>query len=103
MSRKRNEDVDPGSIAFLIREGFDGFRTIAQLHASDCEELPNERGLFAVARESIEPPQFSPKSTAARFRDTNPSIPIAELEALWVPGAQVLYFARARGPECARC
>lgn len=90
--------MDPGSIAFLVSEGFEGFRSIAQLFADQCEELPNIRGLFCVARKSLDPPQFLPKSTAARFRDTNPTIPIDELEKLWVPGAQVLCFSRARGP-----
>ncbi len=98
MCAKADEFPDPGSIAFLIREGFQGFRTVAQLNATNCEEIPNERGLFAVARDSLEPPQFMPRSSAARFRDTNPSLPVAELEALWVPGAQIVYFGRARGP-----
>ena len=89
---------DPGSIAFLTSEGFEGFRTVAHLYADGCEEIPNLRGIFAIARESLDPPQFLPKSTAVRFRDTNPTIPIATLEKLWVPGAQILCFGRARGP-----
>ena len=89
MRTKAEVPVDPGSIAFLVSEGFEGFRSIAQLFADQCEELPNIRGLFCVARKSLDPPQFLAKSTAARFRDTNPTIPIDELEKLWVPGAQV--------------
>ena len=91
-------DGDPGSIAFLESEGFAGFRTVAQLNADRCEEIPNLRGIYVVVRESLDPPRFLAKSTAARFRDTDPTIPIGELEQLWVPGAQVLYFGRARGP-----
>lgn len=89
---------DPGSIAFLDGEGFEGFRTVAQLYADGCEEIPNLRGIFAVVRESLDPPLFMPKSTAAHFRDTDPTIPVAELETRWVPGAQILCFGRARGP-----
>lgn len=89
---------DPGSIDFLAREGFTGFRTVGQLHADHCEEIPNLRGIYAVARESLDPPQFMPKSSAVRFRDTEPTIPLDELAKLWVPGAQILYFGRARGP-----
>jgi len=92
------ESPDPGSIAFLSREGFEGFRSVGQLNADGCVEIPNIRGIYAVARESLDPPRFLPRSTAARFRDTDPTLPIPELEALWVPGAQVLYFGRARGP-----
>ena len=89
---------DPGTIDFLMSEGFEGFRTVAQLNADRCEEIPNLRGIYAIVRESLAPPQFMPKSTAPRFRDTDPTIPIEELERLWVPGAQILYFGRARGP-----
>lgn len=89
---------DPGSISFLASEGFEGFRTIAQLNADRCEEIPNVRGIYAVVREPLDPPRFLPRSTAARFRDTDPTLPIPELDELWVPGAQVLYFGRARGP-----
>ena len=89
---------DPGSIAFLTHEGFEGFRTVGQLYADGCEEIPNIRGIYAVVRESLDPPQFMPRSSAARFRDTDPTIPIDELEQLWVSGAQILFLARARGP-----
>ncbi len=89
---------DPGSIAFLEDDGFEGFRTVARLHADGCQEIPNDRGIYAVARESLDPPTFLPRSAAARFRDTDPTLPIPELEGFWVPGAQVLYFGRARGP-----
>ncbi len=92
------ETHDPGSIAFLEHEGFEGFRTVAQLHAGGCMEIPNLRGIYAMVRESLEPPVFLPKSPAARFRDTDPTVPVDELKKLWVPGAQVLYFGRARGP-----
>lgn len=87
-----------GSIAFLRSEGFEGFRTIGQLYADGCAEIPNLRGIFAIVRESLDPPQFLPRSTAARFRDTDPTMPVETLEQLWVPGAQVLCFGRARGP-----
>jgi hypothetical protein len=90
--------TDPGSVAFLADEGFEGFRSVGQLWADRCEELPNVRGIYAVIRESLAPPRFSAKSSAVRFRDTAPELPIATLEKLWVPGAQVLYFGRARGP-----
>jgi hypothetical protein len=97
MTTKNNAE-DPGSVDFLVSEGFEGFRTISQLNAAQCGEIPNVRGIFAVVRESLEPPRFTPKSSARSFRDTNPTISIEELEKLWVPGAQVMCFGRARGP-----
>jgi hypothetical protein len=61
---------DPGSIAFLVQEGFVGFRTVGQLHANGCEEVPSVRGIFAVVRQSLDPPRFLPRSPAARFRSS---------------------------------
>ncbi len=88
----------PGSIAALEADGFVGFRTVAQLWADRCEELPNERGIYAVVRETLNPPRFTAKSSAPSFRDTAPELPLEELERRWVAGAQVLYIGRARGP-----
>lgn len=98
MNERGGPAADPGSIAFLESEGFVGFRAVAQLQADRCEEIPNERGIYAMVRASLQPPRFLPRSPAPRFRDTDPTIPIEELEKLWVPGAQILYFGRARGP-----
>lgn len=89
---------DPGSIVYLTDEGFVGFRTVGQLHADGCEEIPNVRGIYAIVRDTLEPPQFLPNSTAARVRDTDPTLPIEQLERRWVPGAQILGFGLARGP-----
>ena len=98
MSAKADATRDPGSIAFLLSEGFEGFRTVGQLNADRCEEIPNLRGIYCVVRETLDPPRFMPKSSAAHFRDTDPTIPIEQLQQLWVPEAQILYFGRARGP-----
>ena len=60
----------------------------------DPESPRHLRGRAEVARSAA----VLAKSTAARFRDTDPTIPVDELERLWVPTAQVLCFSRARGP-----
>ena len=90
--------ADPGSIAFLADEGFEGLRTVGQLHADGCEEVPNARGLYAIVRESIEPPRFAATSSAPCFRHTEPTLPIEALEQRWVPGAQLLFLGMAPGP-----
>lgn len=89
---------DPGSRAFLEAQGFEGFFTTGQLHAERCEGLPNERGVYAVVRESLAKPEFMPRSTAPAYRGENPSRPIDELTLRWVKGAQLLYVGRAAGP-----
>jgi len=90
--------ADPGSRAFLEAQGFEGFFTVGQLHADRCEIVPNERGVYALVRESLDPPQFMPRSTAPAYRGEDPTRPIEELLQRWVHGAQVLYLGRASGP-----
>jgi hypothetical protein len=92
------EHNDPGSRAFLEAEGFEGFFTVGQLHAEGCEGLPNEPGVYAMVRESLDPPEFLANSVAPIYRGQNPTLPIEALSARWVAGAQVLYFGRAPGP-----
>lgn len=68
------------------------------MNAERCEGLPNARGVYAILRDSPTPPEFMARSTAPLYRGVDPSRPIDELQRHWVPGAQVLYFGRARGP-----
>jgi hypothetical protein len=88
----------PGSRAFLEAEGFEGFFTVGQLHAEGCEGLPNEPGVYAIVRESLDRPEFLIKSVGPIYRGQDPTRPVDELKQRWVPGAQVLYLGRACGP-----
>lgn len=91
--------ADPGSRARLEELGFEGFRPVGQLHAGQCVEVPNERGVYAVFRDHTpEPPAFLPRSTAPEWRGQDPSRPIEELTERWVPGAEILFVGVARGP-----
>ena len=94
----QSANLDPGSRAFLEAEGFEGFFTVGQLHAEACEGLPNEPGVYAIVRESLDPPEFLTRSVAPSYRRQDPTRPVDELQQRWVPGAQVLYFGRACGP-----
>ena len=98
MSTPVNAGADPGSRAFLEQQGFEGFLMAGQLRHDRCEELPSVPGVYALLRETIEPPEFMTRSNAAEYRGENPTRPIDELMERWVPGAQVLYFGRACGP-----
>jgi hypothetical protein len=94
----RGAAADAGSREFLRAQGFVGFLRAGQLHDRRCEGVPNERGVYAILRDSPSPPVFMARSTAPIYRGVDPSRPIEELEARWVSGAEVLYFGRARGP-----
>jgi hypothetical protein len=78
----------------LEQLGFLGFVRFADLPASD---VPTSAGVYAVIREASEPPEFREVSPAGRFKDRNPTVPVAELAAAWVPGVQTVYLGKA-GP-----
>jgi len=88
--------VAPGSIAALKARGFEGFRAVSALHDDRCVEVPVARGVYALVRESLDPPEFLAKSVGGWYRGKDPSA--TRLEEQWVPGAQVLYYGRAAGP-----
>lgn len=87
-----------GSIDALREDGFEGFRRVGQLDEGGCEEVPVARGVYALVRDTLEAPEFLARSTAGWWRGQDPAIPIAELEAHWVDGSQLLYVGRAGGP-----
>lgn len=84
----------------LKRDGFTGFRPIADL---DINRIPQKPGIFAVLRpEDNTPngtpsPQFLAKSTAGIFKKKDPTLKPEALDAEWVDGADVLYVGKA-GP-----
>jgi hypothetical protein len=88
----------PGSRSFLEAEGFEGFFTVRQLHAEGCEGLPNEPGVYAIVRESLDLPEFLTRSVGPIYRGKDPTRPVDELKQRWVTGAQMLYVGRACGP-----
>jgi hypothetical protein len=85
-------------VALLRETGFRGFHSVSHLQRTRCLEVPVERGVYAVARDTELPPEFMERSVAGRYRQQDPSVPVDELKANWVEGAQVLYLGRACGP-----
>src|SRR3954468_25082290 len=72
--------------------GFTGWVPFAQLPDAG---VPTEPGVYVVVRPSDEPPSFLDVSPAGRFRGKDPTVPVAELAALWVPGSPVIYIGKA--------
>jgi hypothetical protein len=77
--------------------GFEGFATVSDLIGSRCAEVPVARGVYVVVRDGTAPPRFLPRSGAGHFRGQDPTVPVAELEARWIPGAILLYVGEAGG------
>ncbi|WP_426979622.1 hypothetical protein ACQCSU_10355 [Pseudarthrobacter sp. O4] len=78
----------------LKRDGFTGFRTLADL---EINRIPQKPGIFAVLRPEGYEPRFLAKSTAGTFKKKDPSLQVTALAAEWVDDADVLYVGKA-GP-----
>jgi hypothetical protein len=72
--------------------GFVGWVPFARFPAAD---VPTEPGVYVVVRPSDEPPTFLEVSPAGHFKGKDPTVPVAELAALWVPGTRIVYIGKA--------
>lgn len=72
--------------------GFSGWVPFAALPTS---EVPTDPGVYVVVRPSDEPPTFLDISPAGHFKGKDPTVPVAELRALWVSGTRIVYIGKA--------
>lgn len=79
----------------LRRYGFRGFIKVADLYESNCVDVPQQRGVYVVLRESPVEPEFLPVSPAGCFRGQDPTAPVDTLREKWVPVAKVLYIGKS--------
>lgn len=78
----------------LKDDGFAGFRSFEQL---DINRVPRAPGIYAVLKPEGFERVFLAKSSGARFKKRDPSLPHPALEDEWVQNADVLYIGKA-GP-----
>ncbi|WP_373202363.1 hypothetical protein [Mycobacterium marinum] len=72
--------------------GFTGWVPFAAL---PTEEVPTGPGVYVIVRPSDEPPTFLDISPAGHFKGKDPTVPVAELHALWVAGTRTVYIGKA--------
>ena len=69
--------------------------SIAQLRERNCDQIPEDPGVYKVIRSSRNFPAFRKKSTGGRFKGRNPTVPKNELDKKWVKDTKVLYYGKA--------
>ncbi|MBE5477838.1 hypothetical protein E3G68_005171 [Mycobacteroides abscessus] len=72
--------------------GFTGWIPFAALPAA---EVPTDPGVYVILRPTDDPPTFLEASPAGHFKGKDPTVPIDELRALWVPGTRIVYIGKA--------
>lgn len=72
--------------------GFDGWVRFAELPVA---VVPRGAGVYVVVRPTDEPVRFLETSPAGHFKGRDPTEPVADLSALWVPGARIVYIGKA--------
>lgn len=80
----------------LIRQGFEGFKTVRELMMS-CRDIPKEMGVYVVLREKDERPMILEKRPFDCQEEKYPSYSKAELEREWVEGTHIVYIGKAGG------
>lgn len=76
------------------KQGFDGFKTIAELKRNDAC-IPMQLGVYLVLRGTLDAPKFLEVGTGGYFKDENPNVPLGELQRNWVEGADIVYIGKA--------
>ena len=79
----------------LRRYGFRGFLKVSDLYKSNCKDVPQRQGVYAVLREKFTEPEFLPVSPAGWFRGEDPTVPMNIFHEKWVPDAKVLYIGKS--------
>jgi hypothetical protein len=81
----------------LRAEGFAGFIKITDLIKNNCSEVPLEKGIYLVVRNTTQRPEFMAESVGGHFKQRNPAVDVNTLENNWVDNSIVLYIGKAGG------
>jgi len=79
----------------LTAVGFTGWRTWAELGATDYCSVPHAPAVYVVYHDAAAAPAFLPANPGGRFKGKDPTVTRSELDHNWVPGAQVIYIGKA--------
>ena len=72
------------STQWIKNQGFNGFKTIAELRASKLTGVPKSPGVYLILKNHITKPEFLAKSPDGWFKGKDPSIDPVELRMRWI-------------------
>lgn len=85
------------SLDAIRAAGFVGVRTIRELQATRCRDVPQDPGVYLVVRQSSRVCAFSTRSCGGWFKGEDPGLPVSQLRQHWVDKAMVIYVGKAGG------
>jgi len=83
------------STQWIKNQGFNGFKTIAELQVSKLMSVPKSPGVYLILKNHITKPEFLAKSPAGWFKGKDPSIDPVELRMRWISESPILYIGKA--------
>jgi transcriptional regulator with XRE-family HTH domain len=83
----------PFTRRWLELEGFDGFMSIAELRTGGVASVPSAPGAYVVLREA-HPATFLEQNRGGRFKQKDPTVPLALLKGKWVDGSDTVYVGK---------
>lgn len=78
----------------LEKAGFTGFVTFADLRESWLDYVPKTGGVYAVVRESDQPPSYLANNPGGRFKGRDPTVAVSTLDTKWVELCPVVYLGK---------
>ena len=86
----RYKDIDE-----LKRNGFVGFKTVAEMQNGGCRELPKPGGVYIIVRPVNTKPQFLAIGSGGHFKGNNPNVSLEVLKENWIDDTCVVYIGKA--------
>lgn len=88
--------MESAFVNVLKMDMFNGFVRVFNLRGEALKDIPDVPGVYMVLRDSVERPDFLVRGSGGYFKGKDPNVPLSELCANWVEGANVLYIGKAK-------
>lgn len=80
----------------MLFEGFQGFKTVAELNRLGVDIIPDKMGTYLVLYKQNHP-VFLKNSIGGHFKGKDPSVPVSKLVNSWISNEEIIYIGQAGG------